>query len=313
MERQNYQIHFAPLQGYTDHIFRKAFARYFGGVDVYYTPFIRVEKGGFRKRDIRGIEPEANGDVCLVPQILPGTAEEFRLLTNMLRENGHRAVDINLGCPFPLIAGKRKGAGMLPYPDRVEEVLRVIDEYPDMRFSVKMRLGWENGGECMVLLGVLNSVRLCHITLHARIGKQQYKGTTNREAFGEFYQGCKHPLFFNGDLHSVEDIDEILGMFPLLMGVSVGRGLLSSPLLAKEFKENETFSENQRMPLYSAFHKELFSTYSGLLQGENQILMKMKTLWEYFLPETDRKLLKRIKKANKLSQYTEAVNGILTI
>lgn len=310
--RQNYELHFAPLQGFTDCIFRNAFGKYFGGVKTYYTPFIRVEKGGFRNKDLRDVDPARNTVERLIPQILPGSPDETHLLIDMLAEKGYEAIDINLGCPFPLIAGKRKGAGMLPYPERVKEVLQPLMEYPGIQFSVKMRLGWENTGECLDVVGVLNELRLCHITVHARTGKQQYKGTTQPEAFGHFYLVCKHPLFYNGDLHTVEDICKILQKFPGLRGVSLGRGLLSSPLIGADFYENETFPENKRMSLFSNFHEELFTDYSGVLQGENQLLTKMKTLWEYFLPSADPKLLKRIRKANKLSQYREIVKVIFT-
>lgn len=92
--------------------------------------------------------------------------------TEIVRDNGYTEIDINLGCPFPLIAGKRKGAGMLPYPEQVQEVLQTVNEYPDIRFSLKIRLGWENVCECQFLSSVFNSVRLDHITVHARTGKQ---------------------------------------------------------------------------------------------------------------------------------------------
>ena len=106
MDSDRYSIHFSPLQGYTDRIYRNAFAHYFGGVEVYYTPFIRVEKGALRKRDLRDIEPETNTVADLIPQILPGSADEFRLLTDAVGGKGYRQIDINLGCPFPMIAGK---------------------------------------------------------------------------------------------------------------------------------------------------------------------------------------------------------------
>lgn len=305
------EIHFAPLQGFTDAIFRNAFHEYFGGVNTYYTPFIRVENGNtFRNRDLRDISPENNTVPNLIPQILPGSPEEFRLLTELLQEKGYSAIDVNMGCPFPMIAGKKKGAGILPYPDRVKEVLETMNEYPGICFSLKMRLGWQDTGECINLLHIINNLRLCHVTVHARIGKQQYKGVTDVEAFQRFYDGCKHPLFFNGDLKTEEDCMNILEKFPMLRGVSIGRGLISSPLLAKKFIKNETFSENERMSLFSDFHRTLFSAYSERLQGEKQLLMKMKTLWEYFLPDSDRKLLKRIKKANKLTEYNDAVKSI---
>ena len=63
-------IHFAPLQGYTDVIYRNAHAACFGGIDTYYTPFVRLEKGSFRHRDIRGIEPGNNQVSHLIPQLL---------------------------------------------------------------------------------------------------------------------------------------------------------------------------------------------------------------------------------------------------
>lgn len=313
MEFKPYEIHFAPLQGYTDSVFRNTFEKYFGGVDVYYTPFIRIEKGDFRRRDVREIQPEKNTVPVLIPQILPGTRDEFCRLTDLVLEKGYSSLDINLGCPFPLIAGKRKGAGMLPYPDQVAEVLNSIKEYPEVQFSVKMRLGWENTSECIVLCSIFNSLRLHHITVHARTGKQQYKGSTYPEDFAAFYELSLHPLIYNGDVCSVEEIYYLVRKFPLLRGVSLGRGLLSSPFIGKEFKENVTFSPQQRMSLYFSFYESLFSAYTDMLQGETQLLNKMKTLWEYFLPGTDRKLLKCIKKAHKLSQYTEAVNKIFTL
>lgn len=307
----SYELHFAPLQGYTDAIFRNAYERFFGGVTAYYTPFIRVEgKNLFRNRDLRDIAPENNSVPCLIPQILPGSPEEFRLLADLLMAKGYRAADINLGCPFPMIAGKRKGAGMLPYPEQVEKTLETLNEYPEIEFSLKLRLGWESASECVVLGDIINNLRLSHITLHARLGKQQYKGVPDLEGFYGFYEVCKRPLFYNGDLKTVEDSNRILKEFPLLRGLSVGRGLVSSPLLAKEFTENVTFSEKERTSLFSGFHETLFSGYSERLQGDSQLLMKMKNLWEYFLPETDRKALKKIKKANKLPDYTTAVNGI---
>lgn len=305
-----YELHFAPLQGYTDAVFRNAFAKHFGGVDVYYTPFIRIEKGDFRRRDLRDLEPEANRVPELVPQILPGTPDELRRLAEAVQAKGYRAADINLGCPFPPIVGKRKGAGMLPHPDLVEEVLRATEEFPEMLFSLKMRLGWEEGCECMNLVDAISSLRLRHVTVHARTGKQQYKGPTNPEAFAAFYERCRQPLFYNGDLLSPEDIHSIRERFPLLRGVSVGRGFLSSPFMGAECKGIAVPIGNERANVIFDFHNELLSVYSERLQGEAQLLSKMKSLWEHFLPETDRKLLKQIHKSNRLETYREAVRKI---
>ena len=53
-------IHLAPLQGYTEAAYRNAHAAVFGGVDVYHTPFVRIDRGEFRHKDVRDILPENN-------------------------------------------------------------------------------------------------------------------------------------------------------------------------------------------------------------------------------------------------------------
>lgn len=311
MDRRRYEIHFAPLQGYTDWIYRNNFVRFWGGVNAFYTPFVRMEPGHvFRNRDLRDIDPGNNSVPLLIPQILPGDADEFYELTRLVVSKGYTRIDVNMGCPFPLIAGKKKGAGMLPYPGQVKETLMPVKDFPDVRFSIKMRLGWKNAGEAYDLLDIINNLRIDHVSLHARIGVQQYKGVPDCEAFALFYEACEAPLFYNGDLKTVSGIEEIFQRFPKLRGVLIGRGLLSSPFLAADFYKNETKGDTGRIQQVLAFHDALLEDYKNHLQGENQLLNKMKTLWDYFLPEVDGKIRKRIRKANKLSDYCAAVKQI---
>ena len=81
-------------------------------------------------------------------------------------------------------------------------------------FSVKMRLGWECADESFVLLSLLNKLPLKHITLHPRLGIQQYKGAIDWDGFSRFYDECEFPLYYNGDLVGLEDIRGIKERFP---------------------------------------------------------------------------------------------------
>ena len=63
-------IHLAPLQGYTEAAYRNAHAAVFGGVDVYHTPFVRIDRGEFRHKDVRDILPENNRVPHLIPQLI---------------------------------------------------------------------------------------------------------------------------------------------------------------------------------------------------------------------------------------------------
>lgn len=303
-------IHFAPLQGCTEAFYRNAHATCFGGVETYYTPFIRLEKGGFRKKDIREIEPANNQVPHLIPQLLASSLEKAEAILGLFIEKGYQEADINLGCPFPLLAGRHNGSGILPYPEEVESLLSLVKNYPQISFSVKMRLGWENPEECLRLIPFLNELPLRQVTMHPRLGKQQYKGEVDLKTFATFMEACQHPLIYNGDIHNVEDIERIHEQFPTLAGIMIGRGLLANPALAWEYKEKCRLTPDELRKKVHTLHTSLYNQYENQLEGgDAQLLNKMKALWEYLLPEADRKLLKAIHKSTSLSKYNQAASA----
>ena len=301
-------IHLAPLQGYTEAAYRNAHAAVFGGVDVYHTPFVRIDRGEFRHKDVRDILPENNRVPHLIPQLIASEMDKTERIIALFIEQGYREMDINLGCPFPMLAKRQCGSGMLPHPDKVETLLKQIEQYPDVSFSVKMRLGWEKPDECLTLLPLLNAAPLTEIIVHPRLGIQQYKGEVNMEGFTAFYEACRHPVIYNGDILTIEDIRCITEKFPKLTGVMIGRGLLANPALGWEYKEGRKLTPEEWREKLRALHTAVFQHYETQIQGgEAQLVTKMKTFWEYFMPSTDRKILKKIHKSNKLTQYNEAV------
>ena len=151
------------------------------------------------------LSPDHNPDLHLIPQLIAPDTDKLEHIMSLFIEKGYREADINLGCPFPMLARRHNGSGMLPYPEEVKALLsEAIDRHPDIRFSVKLRLGWEQAEECLALLPLFNELPLAHIILHPRLGKQQYKGEVDLEGFEAFYKECTHPLFYNGDLHTAE-------------------------------------------------------------------------------------------------------------
>ena len=313
MNNEQLPIHFAPLQGYTDAIYRSAHARIFGGIASYYTPFVRLEHGDFRRKDVRELDADNNRGVNLTPQLIASTPEKILRILALFIEKGYKNVDINLGCPFPTLAKRHNGAGLLPYPDEVKALLMAaIEAHPEIRFSVKMRLGWEDANECMALLPLLNSLPLSHITMHPRLGKQQYKGEVDLEAFQRFYAECEKPLIYNGDLLTLDDIDTISNRFPRLSGLMIGRGLLANPALAIEYQQGAPLSPKEKIEKIRLLHADVFSQYGNLLEGGDlQLLTTMRTFWEYLLPDGDRKAKKVIHKTSKLSNYQAAVSNLL--
>ena len=134
------KIFAAPLQGFTEATWRNIHSEVYGGVDSYVTPFLRIEKGEIRSKDVRDVEKKNNSVAHLVPQLIAASPEEFVPIVEFIVGEGYREVDINMGCSFALQVRRMHGAGLLPHPDKVAALMRATERFPEIAFSVKMRL-----------------------------------------------------------------------------------------------------------------------------------------------------------------------------
>jgi tRNA-dihydrouridine synthase len=211
---------------------------------------------------------------------------------------------------------RHRGAGILNDKQTVQEIMDEIRKISNangtapVKFSVKMRLGQDSPDEAFAILPILNEAPLTQITLHPRLGKQQYKGAIDFKSFEKFYEECRHPLVYNGDITSVSQICEMERRYPKLAGVMIGRGLLARPSLAAEYKElNEINCAALQDSLGKIFqmHHVIFDHACKTYQGDSQILSHIQSFWEYLEPSIPKKIFKKIKKAGKLSEYQEAI------
>lgn len=300
------EIHFAPLQGYTDSIFRKLHAEIFGGVDKYYTPFIRVERGDFRKKDIRELPDET--ELCTIPQIIASTKpEDIEKMVAMLEEKGYKEVNINIGCPFPMIAKHGMGSGLLADKEAVKAMIKVLEAHPSMQFSLKTRLGYDNENQIFEMTDIINSFPFTEVTMHPRIAKDQYSGDINHQKFAEFAKVCKHPLIYNGDVTTLDDINKISTVYPTLKGIMIGRGLLMNPALASEYKNGVIMSDKEKKDKSKQLIKNLFTQCEELMNGEEQSVAHVKAYFEYLLPDIEKRNRKKVLKANKAEKLRGAI------
>ena len=295
-------IHFAPLQGFTESAYRLAHSKFAPGIHTYYSPFLRLEKGDIRTKDLRDLQTEH--PYHLVPQIIVRDVEEFNLLTKAVTELGFKEIDINMGCPYPMQTKSGRGSGILPHPEKVREILDAINA-SNIQFSIKMRLGQTSPEECLQLLPLLNEAPLAHITLHPRIGIQQYKGALDFETFDKFYSECKHLLIFNGDIADIKDIQYIETRYPKLAGIMIGRGLLANPVLAAQYAGLPCGTATETL---LKIHADIAADYARRLQGNAQILDKIRPFWTY--ADLPKKIRKKIEKSKTFEEYLAAVNEI---
>ncbi|MCQ2973278.1 MAG: tRNA-dihydrouridine synthase family protein [Bacteroidales bacterium] len=304
----------APLQGYTDAVFRFAHEKFFGGVDKYFTPFFRVENSEIRRREIRDLEfAKKLGDDFsnLIPQIIVSEKSELDILVKFLSDFGFKNIDLNFGCPYPVLNRKFKGAGILPYPEKFSEIVNSLTKYSDVKFSIKMRLGLSSSKECLKLIEIINQFPFDFVTIHPRTAQQQYSGEVDENAFFEFASQLKTRVIFNGNLTNLNEIESCIQKFPFVYALMIGRGILADPFLAKKYKSVENFEENQKEVLLK-FHNCLIDNYLRFSEGgDKQVLEKMKTLWDYFLPNSDHKTCKNISKSRTLQEYIGFVNILI--
>ena len=151
------------------------------------------------------------------------------------------------------------------------------------------------------------------MAIHARIGKQLYKGGVDLDGFQRCIDHSKQTLYYNGDITTVESFRAMKDRFPMINNWMIGRGLIADPFLPQMIKNGSTEYPNNRMEVFSKFHDTLFSEFEQALSGAKHITLKMLHYWEYFATtfQNPKKVIKLIKKANTIEAYDKAVRQIL--
>ncbi len=306
-------LYLAPIRGLTDALFRETLTSHFGGFDAAVAPFITPQKKSlYEDKMIRDVLPENNRNLPIIPQLLHTDPDDFLVLARRLTGLGYTHINWNLGCPAPMVARKKRGSGLLPFPEEIIDLLDKIMPELEIELSIKTRLGFHDHAETRALLPALNRFQLKEIIIHTRLGKQLYKGTTDPEGFAVCQQLTKHPLTYNGDINDVETFNSLAARFPTVHRWMLGRGALSNPFLAEEIKGYPQQSTEQRkMRLYN-FHEELFNRYTERLSGPSHLLGRVKHLWLYLIHSfaDDRKMLKKILKSNNPAGYRKIVDQL---
>lgn len=304
------KISIAPLQSFTDFRFRKAFFKYFGGVDKCYAPYIRLtNQKEIKKNQKKDILLENNPRMEVMPQLMVNTIDDFLFVADYVQSLGYGEINWNMGCPYPMVAKRNLGAGMLNDPEGVDRLLDQVFTQSNIKLGLKMRMGYESTEEILKLIPILNKYPITELIIHARFAKQLYKPSVDLDRFEECIEVSKTPLTYNGDLNTVEDFQRFKERFPSINNWMIGRGLVKDPFLAEMIKDGTTEYPEDRWEVFKDFHNELYEDYASVLQGDRQVILKMLSFWEYFATQFPNasKAYKRIKKAKDLYAFEDAV------
>ena len=312
-----------PFQGITDAPFRNVFKRHFSGINKFYTPFFTGIHKEDHAKNLQGeeIDPRCNDVETLTPQILSTDAEEILRFAKQCKQLGYKEINLNMGCPFPRVANKKRGCGLLPYPDKVEAMLERVFEEIDIKFSVKCRLGYFSPEEIDAIIPIFNKYPLSELIIHPRIGKQLYKGEADVERFRSLIPYINAPLVYNGDIFSVDSFKRIQGVIAgnnpqsptLINHFMLGRGILANPFLAEEI-QGGAWNEPEQTKRLHAYVLDLYEDRLRHAGGSPKVLGRMKELWSYLINsfEEPQAVWRKIKKINALYEYEKAVEYVFT-
>lgn len=303
-------IVFAPLQGLTDYRYRNTYRQFFGGIDVFYAPYLRKQKGELRSSMIKDVKPENNENIRVIPQIMTNSVDEFVELASFLTNLGYDSVNWNLGCPYPMVTKRQLGSGLLPHPDKIIDILEQVLPKIKLKVSLKMRSGLEASSDINAVLPRLNAFPLDHIIIHPRIGKELYKGLADVDVFKNCIEQTSHPIGYNGDILSVQNLNSLKAQFPSVHLFMMGRGILANPFLPEQIRGTFVYDEKIVRERLVDFYHALENQYAETLTGDKQLILRMLGHWEYLahLFEDSHKAFKRIKKASNRAKYKTAVN-----
>jgi tRNA-dihydrouridine synthase len=293
--------------------YRQAYVRHFQGLDVEMAPFIpTVSAERINPKLLKDVLPENNSGLPLIPQVIGNKADDFVQMNIALHDLGYNEVNWNMGCPHKPIRRKRRGSGLLPYPDTVDAILDQVCERSPVKISVKVRLGVSEKSELMAMIPVLNKYPLSEVIVHPRTAEQMYDGEVDLDAFEEAFQMLERPVCYNGDINNLAFFNAVQERFPTLTRFMLGRGLLANPFLCEEIKGAPVHKGTQVERL-RAFHEDLVARYEAVLDGDHPVLGKMKEFWTYqsLYLSNGRAMFKKLKKTQRMTTYKDIVSEYL--
>jgi len=199
----------APMQGVTDLRFLKLMAAY-GGADVYFTEYFRVyPTSRLNKHVLKCITENPTGRP-IVAQMIGHDIPALVRTARELQRYPVAAVDLNLGCPAPIVCRKDAGGGLLRDPARVDAILGALRDAVRIPLTVKTRIGFDSPAVFSELLPIFAKHSLDLLTVHARTVKEMYRSKVHYDFIARAVAGLRCPMLANGNVYSAPKAAEVL-------------------------------------------------------------------------------------------------------
>jgi tRNA-dihydrouridine synthase B len=225
----------APMQDVTDLPFWKLMTAY-GGADIYYTEYFRVHAtSNLEKWILDSIIKNPTGKP-VVAQMIGNDIPALVRTARELQEHEIAAVDLNLGCPAPIVYRKCAGGGLLREPKRIDSILGALRDAVKIKFTVKTRIGFDSPKVFDELLPIFAKHSLDLLTVHGRTVLEMYRSEVHYDFIARAVAEMPCPVLANGNVHSATNAEHILKITGA-RGLMIGRGAIRNPWLFHQIRQ----------------------------------------------------------------------------
>jgi nifR3 family TIM-barrel protein len=227
----------APMQDVTDLPFWRLMANY-GGADLYFTEYFRVHAtSNLDKNILYSITENPTGKPAIA-QMIGNDIPSLVRTARELQQYPIAAVDLNLGCPAPVVYRKCAGGGLLREPARVDAILGALRDAVKIRFTVKTRIGFDSPEVFSELLPIFAKHSLDMLTVHGRTVKEMYRTEVHYDFIARAVAEVPCPVLANGNIYSAAKASEVLGATKA-RGLMIGRGAIRNPWLFHQIRQHQ--------------------------------------------------------------------------
>jgi tRNA-dihydrouridine synthase len=271
----------APMQGVTDLPFLRLIAGY-GGANVYVTEYFRVyATSRLDKHILKSVTENPTGRP-VIAQMIGNDIPALVRTARELQQYPVAAVDLNLGCPAPVVYRKGAGGGLLREPKRVDAILGALRDAVKTRFTVKTRIGFDSAEVFSELLPIYAKHSLDLLTVHARTVKEMYRSEVHYEFIASAVAALCCPVLANGNIYSAQKAADVLKSTEA-RGLMIGRGVIRNPWLFRQIREHQ-----RGEPLFVprgvdvlAYVRALYEAVCSPAARESAQVQKMKKYMNY--------------------------------
>lgn len=235
----------APMEGLADAILRDVLTRA-GGYDCCVTEFVRVSGTVLPHASFTRTCPELKR----ASRTRAGTPVRIQLLGSdpaLLAANaahlaklGPAGIDLNFGCPTPLINRNRGGAALLDDPALLYRIAAAVRHAVPAGIPVtaKMRLGIDDTLRAVECAQALAAAGVQELVVHARTRQDGYRPPARWEWVARIRAAVDLPVIANGEVWTVDDYHAIRAVTGCA-DVMLGRGAVADPLLAQRIRNGK--------------------------------------------------------------------------